>query len=789
MLDLSTRIAGAYCTKLMADAGAEVTMVEPPGGSLLRRSTQSHVALPEGEDGCLFSYLAASKTSVIADMAASEDRDVVARLAGSADLVIDTFSPGTLDRLGLGAGALAAEHPAVVLVSITDFGQDGPWADRAASDLTLQAWCGSIGFRGTPERPPIAAGGRIGEYLGGAVAAAAGLAAHRAAALTGIGDHIDVSLLECMTAGFQAFEWLHMALCGLPGMTRSVEFPSIVEVADGWVGFSMVTGQQWIDFTTMVGCPELAEDPELSLMLGRWPRREEVRAAITPWLSSHTVAEVLEAAASFRVPAAPIGNGANLVEIDHFAEREVFVDNPAGFPQPRPPWQIEGVRPRAPERAPRPGEGIRQPFPPAVRGSAGAGSAVPGSAGAGKLDGLRVVDLTAFWAGPSATHVLAALGADVVKVESVQRPDGIRFAGGQVPNADAWWEYGWLFQGVNVDKRGITLDLSRDEGRALAYRLVASADVVIENFSPRVIGHLGLGYDVVAAINPRAIMVRMPAFGLDGPWRDRVGFGPTMEQASGLAWLTGYRDDAPVSPRGPADPLAGYHAVFALMAALALRDRTGRGSLVEVPMVEVALSTTADQVAEYVRYGELLTRDGNRGPDAAPQNVYATAGTERWIALSVVNDQQWAALRSVIGDPEWARDPLLMSGDGRRRAHDLLDQRLGEWLVLEELDDVVERLLSAGVPAAPVVSPPDVVENPHLLERRFFQELVHPVTGRCLVTRPPFRFAAGGPECRRPAPTLGQHNDEVLGGELGLSPAELSALREQAIIGDTPAGL
>lgn len=806
VLDLSTRIAGAYCTKLLADVGAGVTMVEPPGGSPLRRSTQSKVTVAEGEDGCLFSYLAASKASVVADLATPEGRTEVIELAGSADLIIDTFPPGTLERLGLAPASLRDRWPRIVLVSITDFGQDGPWANRAATDLTLQAWCGSIGFRGTPERPPLAAGGRIGEYLGGAVAAAAGLAAHRSAILTGLGDHVDVSLLECMTSGFQAFEWLHMALSNLPGMTRSVEFPSIVEVKDGWVGFSMVTGQQWVDFTTMVGRPDLAEDPELSLMLGRWPRRDEVRAAITPWLSDHTVAEVLETAALYRVPAAPIGNGANLPAIDHFVNREVYVENPAGFPQPRPPWRIDGVRPPPPRRAPRPGEaGSTVSDPPSPRpsprgSSAGPTSPPPGgtprgssprgsSPGDGKLAGLRVLDLTAFWAGPSATHVLAALGADVVKVESVQRPDGIRFAGGQVPGARRWWEYGWLFQGVNVDKRGITLDLTREEGRALALRLVAGADVVIENFSPRVIDHLGLGYEAVASINPRVIMVRMPAFGLDGPWRDRVGFGPTMEQASGLAWLTGYPDDAPVSPRGPADPLAGYHAVLALMAALFLRDRTGRGCLVEVPMVEVALNTTADQVGEHVLYGRLLTREGNRGPDAAPQNVYATAGAERWIALAVADDRQWEALRAVMGDPEWAGDPRLATEEGRRRAHDLLDRRLGEWLALEDLDEVVGRLLGAGVPAAPVVSPPDVVENPHLIERRYFQELVHPVTGPNAVTRPPFRFADGGPECRHPAPTLGQHNPEVLGGELGLSADQLALLFDQAIIGDTPIGL
>jgi len=794
VVDLSSRLAGAYSTKLLADAGAEVTMVEPPGGSPLRRSTQSHAPVPEGEDSGLFSYLGASKSSVEVDLGTVAGREAVIELAAGADLVVESFPAGVLDGLGLGRAVLQAGRPRLVVVSITDFGQGGPWAGRPATEFTLQAWCGSTGFRGTPERPPLAAGGRIGEYLAGAVAAAAGLAAQLAATRTGAGDHVDVSMLECMTAGFQAFEWLHMTLSGLPGMTRSVDFPSVERAQDGWVGFSMVTGQQWADFAAMVGRPDLAEDPELCLMLGRWPRRHEVRQAITPWLSSHTVGEVLEAAAMYRVPAAPIGDGANLTRIDHFVERGVFIENPAGFSQPRPPWRISGVRPRPLRAAPRRGEGRpsgqtapQPPRRPVVTGVPDPGDRRP--LGSEKLAGIRIVDLTAFWAGPSATHVLAALGADVVKVESVQRPDGIRFAGGQVPGAERWWEYGWLFQGVNVDKRGITLDLGREEGRQLAYRLIAGADVLIENFSPRVVGQLGLDYEVVSALNPRIVMVRMPAFGLDGPWRDRVGFGPTMEQAAGMAWVTGYPDDSPVSPRGAADPLSGYHAVFALLAALALRDRTGRGSLVEVPMVEVALNATADQVAEHALYGRLLTRQGNRGPDAAPQNVYAAAGEERWVALAVADDRQWAALRQVMGDPAWAREPELDRIEGRRRSQDLVDRMVGAWLADRDADDVVERLLAAGVPAAPVVSPPDVVGNPQLLDREFFQVLTHPVTGPNPVTRPPFRFDDGGPRCRRAAPTLGQDNDEVLGGELGLSAEDLAGLRERSVIGDTPLGL
>src|SRR4029077_1610459 len=212
--------------------------------------------------------------------------------------------------------------------------------------------------------------------------------------------------------------------------------------------------------------------------------------------------------------------------------------------------------------------------------------------------------------------------------------------------------------------RGITLDLSRPHGIALAKALIAKADVVVENFSPRVLDNLGLRYEDLARETPRLVMLRMPAFGLDGPWRDRTGFAQTMEQISGLAWVTGFADGPPVIPRGPCDPLAGMHAVLALLVALEHRRRTGEGQLVESTMVEAALNATADQVLERQAYGRLLGRDGNRGPVAAPQNLYACRGTEQWLALAVATDAQWSAFVEVLGRPAWALDPAFATHAG-----------------------------------------------------------------------------------------------------------------------------
>jgi crotonobetainyl-CoA:carnitine CoA-transferase CaiB-like acyl-CoA transferase len=283
-------------------------------------------------------------------------------------------------------------------------------------------------------------------------------------------------------------------------------------------------------------------------------------------------------------------------------------------------------------------------------------------------------------------------------------------------------------------------------------------------------------------------MVRMPGFGLDGPWRDRTGYAPTMEQLTGLAWITGWPDLPPIVPRGPCDPLAGQHAAFALLVALEERAITGEGLLLEVPMVEAALATAAGPVVEAQAYGVVQGREGNRGPVAAPQGVYPTADDERWVAVATANDGQWHALCGVLGRSDLAEDVTLATHAGRRAAGDRLDDAVAEWTTTVPVDEAVTALLEAGVPAAEAVSPGSVDRNPHLVERGFYEWIDREVVGRHRVPSLPYRFASRGdqPWHAAPAPLLGEHNDAVLGGELGLSPDDLERLRNAAVIGDRP---
>jgi crotonobetainyl-CoA:carnitine CoA-transferase CaiB-like acyl-CoA transferase len=742
VVEISDRIAGAYCGKLLVDAGADVVKVEPVSGDPLRRFTATGAVPPAGADAPLFSYLNAGKRSVTA---ASDD------LLACADVVIITQR--------IDPRRLLDQSPRCVVVTISDFGLTGRWSQRAATEFTLQAASGLTGFRGDPAGPPISIGGELGEYMGGVWAAYGALAMWRRVRGGGPGGHLDMSMLEAITL-MQSSEWLHSQLLQVPPIRRSIEVPSIEEASDGYVGISMVTGQQWLDFAAMVDCPELTEIPDLRFQIGRWDYRDWIRERIGPWMRERTVDEIVELGQLFRLPIAPLGNGSTIPQMDHLRERGVYVDNPARFRQPRPPWLMSEAAPAAVRRAPAvggsDGETLWQP-----RGlSAAAAAGLP-------LAGVRIVDLTAFWAGPAATHSLAAFGADVIKIESIQRPDGIRYSGGMRTDVDDWWEYGWVFHAMNTNKRSVTLDLESDDGVRLFKQLVGQADAVVENFSPRVMDQFGLGADELLGLKPDLVVVRMPAFGLTGPWRDRVGFAPTMEQIAGLAWVTGLPDGPPVPPRGACDPLAGAHAAFALLAALEFADRTGRGQLVEVPMIETVLNVTAVQAIEFEVFGEVLARRGNRGHPSALQDLYPCAGDDNWIAICAHTDEQRAALS---------------------RLTDGVD--VGLWVSTRERDDVVEALAGVGIPAEAVVSPSLVVENPQLKDRDFFERLDHPSTGETLYPTPPFAVLDGaGKWLHRPPPTLGQHNGEVLTELCGLTATDLERLAGQGVIGTRPKGL
>jgi crotonobetainyl-CoA:carnitine CoA-transferase CaiB-like acyl-CoA transferase len=390
---------------------------------------------------------------------------------------------------------------------------------------------------------------------------------------------------------------------------------------------------------------------------------------------------------------------------------------------------------------------------------------------------------------------LGALGADVIKLESVQRPDGFRFSGAFPQEGDDYYDRSGIWQATNLNKRDLTLDLTRPEGRELLERLVPRADVVIENFSARVVDQFGLGYGRLRALRPDIVMVRMPGFGLEGPWRDYVGWAMGIEQASGMCAVTG-EPDRPMNPGGFLDPVIGMHAAVAIQAALEHRQRTGEGQMIEIAQLEVGANLTVEQVIDWSLNRRLAHRESNRDRRFAPQGVYPCApDTEGsgpadlpppgdWVAISVRDDADWDGLVRALDEPDWARAPELARADGRRERHDELDDRLARWTTGRPADEVVARLRGRGVPVARQVRVDRLYDEPQLIARDYYQALDALKTGTRRYPGWPMQFSFLERPHRFGPPSLGQHNREILHGELGLDDETLRRLEAEQIIGD-----
>ncbi|MEE6137466.1 CoA transferase [Mycobacterium sp. 050128] len=752
VVEIANQIAGPYAAKLFVDLGAEVTKIEPPAGDPLRRWGPFGDA--DSACGGLFGYLNAGKSGATLDLDEPKSVAAARELIAGAHLLVENFAPATLDGWGLGIDTLQQLNPNLVVLRISHCGQSGPMRDRPMTPLTLQAASGWISSR-DPDRPPVQVGGRISEYVAGSYGALGALTALRMRSVGRIRE-VDVSQVEALlsTLPYPMLMAQRMKRLGLPANMRSAPMLGVVRAADGWVGINCLTGQHWLDVCAMLGLPEYGEQ-QIAIMLGG-PERDEFFAKAEPMLAAQTVAEIVELGQALRIPAAPVNDGASVLECPQYAKRGFFVES-GSHRRPGPPYRFSKTP--VPQPGPPPRLGAR-PAPWST-----AGQPLSPAAGEVPFAGLRVLDLTTFWAGAYLTCYLGAFGADVVKVESIQRPDGHRYSGAFAYEGDDWYERSPIWQGTNLNKRDLTLDLTSRRGLEIARRLAAAADVVVENFSPRVVENFGLDYDALTALNPDVIMIRMPGYGLAGPWRDYVGWALNFEQTAGMSAITGYPDGPPCNPQGPADPIVGVHAAVALLAALEHRSRTGAGQLIEVAQIEVAAAVTAEPVIEYSMNGVVSSRQGNRQRGYL-QGVYPTAADGAWVAISLPGDETID--------------------------HDVFDELVAAWTRAQQPADIIKSLVKQGIPVEQVITGEQMYDpefiGAQLDARGFYEEFEHPITGPHRYPGWPFRISPGPDRHHRGAPpTLGQHNNEILRG-LGLSDDEVAALRDQRVIGERVRG-
>jgi crotonobetainyl-CoA:carnitine CoA-transferase CaiB-like acyl-CoA transferase len=807
VVEFSTDVAGAFTGRLLALYGADVVVVEPPEGHAVRHLPPWPTATPTPDDSVHFAYLGAGKRSAALDLATADGIARARALAEGADIVIDSGAPGRLAALGLDLAAISEAHPALVVVQISPYGQDGPRAAWRASALTAFASGGQMAACGDPDMPPLKTGGRQAFMFAGLHGFAASLTALCAARTTGLGDRLDISIQELHVAGIEGQMANALARGGdsarLTGNNMYAQW-GIQPCADGYIGVAAMPRQSGSVYEA-IGHPELKDDPAFAS--GWSPTANELLSVLIPaWTMERTAEEIFRIGSEVRAPFSRILTPRELYEWPHLAEIGFWkhVDHPrlGRHPLPSGPIQFDGVAPgsyrgenrRAPLLGEHTDEVLREG--PRAASTADASTSAPrAEAPALPFAGLRVVDVSQVWAGPYATRLLADMGAEVIKVEGPTYPDPIRTMSGartvpeinQIP----------YFNEYARNKLGVSLDLKQPEGVEALRRLIETADVFIENWSSGVAERQGLGYEDLKRLNPRIIYVSMPGFGHVGSDAPRIGFGPTIEQMGGLAALQGYEGRAPHrSAISYGDPIAGTTAAAGVALALLRRARTGEPAYVMVAQRD----GIAGLISEYV-IGEVLgcplpMRIGDRDPHFAPSNAYPAADGEprpimdingnpigsvqdRWLTLTIDSDEAWQAFREIVGDARLDA-PAYATRPGRMAAHDAIDAVIAEWSGARDPEESAALLQAAGIAAAPILSPLMLAADAHLQARGALIWYDHPEAGRVRTTRPTWRMARRPITSVRAAPRFGADTDDVLRG-LGYADGDVRAMAEKRV--------
>lgn len=402
------------------------------------------------------------------------------------------------------------------------------------------------------------------------------------------------------------------------------------------------------------------------------------------------------------------------------------------------------------------------------------------------LQNIRIIDHTIAWAGPQGTHLLADMGAEVIKVEACNRPDIMRGGGRLAKKADKFWERGSWFIQLNRNKLGITVDLGKQEGKELYLKLVAVSDVVWDNFTPRVMPNLGLDYEELRKVKPDIIVLHQPGYGTSGPYRDAPAFGDCINAFSGLDDITGYPGGRPLRPGiAYGDPTSGFAAALAVLAALHYRSLTGKGQLIDVSHFEIS-SKAMDGLVEYAMNGRIQERMGNRDITMAPQGCYPCRGDDKWVVITIADDPEWKEFGRVLGNPEWTQDPRFATVEGRRQHHDELDRLIASYTSSHDRYEVMSLLQKAGIAAAPVLYPGELLTDTHFVQRGFFEESTHPYAGTQLLPGMLYKMSHTPCRIRFPAPLFGEHNRYVYNEILDLSEDDIEQLTKVEIIGDKP---
>ena len=748
VLELSSGVSGAYAGRMLRGYGADVRHVDLPA------------VLPLTADEATYLHAGKPHLPVPADWMAA---------FAASDIVLSDLQPAGLAAHGIDWTVVHERYPHLVVVSVTPFGLTGPYADWKATNAVSFAMGGIMSLTGDLGRTPLVTGGNQAQVLAGLNAFAVAATCWYGRRRHGVGEVVDLSAQECASGMLELYA--ASTSVGGPVIPRLGNHTratwGIYPCLDGWAG-AFALERQIAGLFRLLDDPELAEPRFADPLLRMEPLNEEaLTAKMYVYFMDKTKAEVLAAGLAAKVPVGVAMTPADLLAAPGLHERGAL-EQVGDATVPSRPFPGFGWRPSG---EPRP-DGPWEPRSAAID---------PSSRGTLPLAGLRVIDLTMMWAGPFATMHLAAMGADVIKVESPAAWDNIRTLVPQ-PNAPDPWNSAYYFQAYNRDKRSLTLDLAQPEGRDLLARLLATADVLIENYRADVLDKLGFTDEVLQAANPRLVTISMAAFGKVGPDAKYVGFGPVIELMSGLTSLSGYEGDEEPFKTGISygDPVAGLNAVAAAVLGLMERDATGAGCHIDLAQRETGTVLIGEAFVAASR-GEEWVHRGCRDARIAPQGAYRVKGEEQWIVVSVRTDDEWRALSRLLG-----RDDLGGLGvDERRARHDEIDVVIQDWLRMQRPHLAMETLQGAGVPAGRVLDTGTVLDDIQHLHRNFWVHLPNPKMPRHKQHSVSWRLHDAAPEPKRHAPFFGEHNAEIL-AELGIGVDDLPGLAERLIIADAP---
>jgi crotonobetainyl-CoA:carnitine CoA-transferase CaiB-like acyl-CoA transferase len=775
VLDLSGPL-GTYCGRLLADAGADVVKVEPPEGDQLRRRPPFAGDRADPDGSLSFAYYQANKRGVMLDYRRPEAAAVLADLGANCDVVVLTptvaepvagFDPVT--------GELAWAGPDAVVCSITPFGLTGPYRTWRATHLTSHAMSGLMYVQGLPEGPPtVVPGQQLYDFVG-THAAIAVLTALRARPEAG-GQLIDMSAHEVMTSScFDIYSYTNGARIGhRRPPAAQYSGGGTWQCRDGVVEFVASTDKHWFALMELLGHPAELSDPSWGHPGKRHPHEEKIMEVMRPLVAAMSREDFVVRGQQLGLPCTVVNTVGDFVDDTQPRSRGFFVRTElAGlgeFDLPGEPFRCtERVLAQYRRPAPRLGESDaaeiarqwREPPPPAP---------VPGP-----LSGIRAISFGTAIAGALSGTALAELGADVVKIESPARADNLRRLWAPedpVVHEPSGADTSPMFANFNRTTRSVALDMKDPESVALFLRLAAAADVIVENYAPGVMQRWGLGYEQIAAVNPRIVMLSLTGFGHSGPRSHYLAYGATVCTFVGLT-------DAWRYPSGVHfDYLSEAHGVFGVLAALAARDRTGRGTHVDLAEVETAAAVMGPMMLDYVVNGRASVVPGNQVPGALLSEVVRCHGDDSWLAVEIEDAADWATLAGLLGRADLAeavqapdeQAPDEQPPDEQARA--ALGAALAAWASERTAQQAMRTLQKAGLAAGAVQDAEDVVRDPQHRERHYLLEMDHPDLGVAEYAAPPHRLAKTPPVVRRPTPRLGDHTVEVLAEWLGMSPAE-----------------